>query len=206
MANNAFSTQTDLRARLVVPSGYNVPFDGHGLELSRNGIKGILFPLTPTISTQTQANYSQMNTIHSNYQQNSYVNTTLSPIQVNSAWVVQSEEEAHYLMGVMHFLRVVTKMHFGEQDSEAGTPPPVLKFSAYGSYNFDKIPVVVSSFVLNYPDDVDFVEYDGTQVPTMMSIAIDLLPQYSTTNQRNFNLTAGSNDFVSGNLYKDGFI
>lgn len=207
----------DLRARLKTPPKYFLPFQGYGEVLRKTS--GIIFPYSPTISTQQQVNYNTVSTVHSNYQQHAYVNTQNPSIQVVAPFYVQTQEDAAHVLGVMHMLRVITKMHFGENDFEPGTPPPVCRFSAYGNANFENVPVLVGSFTLNYPDDVDYIEYDGNQIPTVSSIALDLLPQYSASSQRdNFRLsTVGSSvneisgngnptDFASGALYKDGFL
>jgi hypothetical protein len=97
-------------------------------------------------------------------------------------------------------------MNFGLNDDQAGTPPPVLEFSAYGAYNFSSVPVLVGGFNFVYEDGVDYVEVNtadqAIQVPVMMVISIDLLPQYSPAKQNAFNL----NDFARGGLYTRGFI
>ena len=75
--------------------------------------------------------------------------------------------------------------------------------------NFQSVPVLVSSFTLAYPDDMDYIEFEVegvgvTQLPVMMTIAIDLMPQYSPKRQNQFSVGA----LASGSLYKNnkGFI
>ena len=210
-------SRTDLRAKLTVKglSNYNgsagnsasymLPFGGPGAALYRTG--GIIFPYTPNITVSHQVDYSMYDVVHTNYQQNAYNSTRNPAIQVTGSFVSQTPEEAQYTVGVMHFLRVVSKMHFGARDADRGTPPPVLNFSAYGAYNFSNIPVVVGSFDFVYEDGVDYVEVvtagETVQIPSMMTISISLMPQYSpgkVTGQ--FNL----NEFASGAIYKNGFI
>ena len=197
--------QTDKRARLVTKGNYNVPMNGPGAPLYRTG-RGFVFPYTPNITTQTGVEYSTYDTVHTNYQQNAYSKTRSPAIQVAGTFTNQTVDEAKYTAGVMHFLRVVTKMDFGS-DPGAGTPPPVLLFSAYGNMNFNRVPVLVTNYVFTYPDDQDYIEFevDGagtTQLPVQMTVAIDLLPQYSPAKQRQFSVGAFSN----GSLYRDGFI
>jgi len=185
-------------------AGYYLPLEGPGLALRRTN--GILFPYTPNISFAQQVEYSSYELVHTNYQQNAYGKTRNPNIQVTGLFASQTPEEAAYTVGVMHFLRVVTKMNFGNNDQDAGTPPPVLEFSAYGAYNFYKVPVLVGSFNFVYEDGVDYVEIetngDTVQIPTVMTIAIDLLPQYSPAKQNEFNMA----EFASGEGYKKGFI
>jgi hypothetical protein len=196
--------KTDLRARLRPKGKYALPFEGPGKSLQPTG--GILFPYTPNISVSHQVEYSQYDVVHTNYQQNSYSKTRNPDIQVTGTFVSQTPAEAAYTVGVMHFLRVMSKMNFGINDDDAGTPPPVLEFSAYGAYNFHRVPVLIGGFQFVYEDGVDYVKTptaNGTvQVPALMSISITLLPQYSPTKQNSFNLTR----FANGSGYTDGFI
>jgi hypothetical protein len=212
------ATRTDLRARLTprgatysgrngasaTTFGYTTPFAGPGTPLRQTN--GIIFPYTPTISVAHQVEYSQYDLVHTNYQQNAYSKTRNPTIQVTGVFASQTPQEALYTVAVMHFLRVTSKMNFGLSDKDAGTPPPVLEFSAFGAYNFHRVPVLIGSFNFNYTDDVDYVEVttagQTVQIPSMMVIAMDLLPQYNPTLQTNFNV----NEFASGSGYLKGFI
>lgn len=194
----------DNRARLSVKGSYELPFGGPGALLRTTN--GILFPFTPTITVSQQIEYSQYDLVHTNYQQNSFNRSRTPTIQITGTFASQTTEEALYTLGVMHFLRVVSKMHTGTADTLRGTPPPVLSFSAYGSQNFHNVPVLVGSFNFTYTDDIDYIEVfseGNTQsVPIIMAIAIDLLPQYSAKKQRNFNMA----DFASGKGYREGYL
>ena len=207
-------TRSDLRARLSPrgtvrggSSGYSLPFQGPGNELQRTN--GIQFPFTPNITVAHAVEYSQYDLVHTNYQQNAYSKTRNPMIQVMGTFISQTPEEARYTVGVMHFLRVMSKMNFGAEDDDAGTPPPVLEFSAYGAYNFNRIPVLIGSFNFAYDDNTDYVEVvtagEAVQIPILMAIAIDLLPQYSPAMQNRFNI----NDLARGDAYRasnGGFI
>jgi hypothetical protein len=122
----------------------------------------------------------------------------------------QTIDEAEYLVAAMHFLRVTSKMNWGQErfDADTGTPPPVLEFSAYGQYNFHRVPVLLGSFNFIYEDGVDYVEVDApnaqgpVQVPSMMTIAMDLIPQYSPARQNQFTL----DNFANGGGYRGGFL
>lgn len=214
-------TRTDQRARLKLKGGDSVgpigrgasafntspteAFLGPGAPLRQTN--GIIFPYTPNISVAHSVDYAQYDLVHTNYQQNAYSRTRNPQIQVTGQFVSQTPAEAAYTVGVMHFLRVVTKMHFGHGDPFAGTPPPVMEFSAYGTYNFNRIPVLLGSFNFIYEDNVDYVEIEtgsaaGTQIPSIMTIAMDLLPQYSAAKQNSFSLY----ELASGGGYSRGFI
>lgn len=199
--------KSDKRARLLTKPGYSLPATGPGSPLSKTN-RGIIFPYSPNITTQSSVDYNTYDTVHSNYQQHAYARTRAPNLQVAAQFINQTVDEAKYTAAAIHFLRVVTKMDFGA-DASRGTPPPVLNFSAYGAMNFQSVPVLVSSFTLAYPDDMDYIEFevDGvgtTQLPVQMTIAIDLMPQYSPQRQNQFSVGA----LASGSLYKNnkGFI
>jgi len=50
----------------------------------------------------------------------------------------------------------VTKMFYG-QDTERGTPPPLVFLQGLGEYQFNLHPCLVSSFNYNLPADVDYI-------------------------------------------------
>lgn len=196
-------TASDSRARLSAKSAYTTPFSGPGAALAPTN--GILFPFTPNISVAHQVEYSSYDLVHTNYQPNAYSKSRTPAIQVTGVFPSQTPEEAEYTVGVMHFLRVASKMNFG-QSSNPGTPPPVLELSAYGKYNFNRVPVLIGGFNFIYEDGVDYVTVGGAdstlQIPVVMTVAIDLLPQYSPGIQSSFSIE----EFASGSLYSAGFI
>jgi hypothetical protein len=75
-------------------------------------------------------------------------------------FTAQDTAEAAYLLAVIHFFRSVTKMFYG-QDSQAGTPPPLVFLSGLGQYQFNKHPCVVSNFQYSLPPDVDYIRANG---------------------------------------------
>ena len=119
------------------------------------------------------------------------------------------------MIAVLHFLRIVTKMHFGMNDKKRGTPPPVLKFSAYGDLMFSNVPVLVRSFAYDLGQDIDYVDVDTdsdeagfssgfkSKVPSMLNLVVDMVIQQTPSKLRT---TFTMNDFKSGKLVKDGFV
>lgn len=193
----------DTRAKLLCKSGYNQALQGPASVLGSKG--GIVFPYTPVITTQTQVGYNKYDLTHTNYQPMAFTHSQAPMLQVTANFVQQSTEDVDYLLGTLHFLRVATKMNFGQEDPERGTPPPVLEFSAYGPVNFSRVPVLIQGFSTTYPDDIDYI-LDGSgenRVPAMMTIAMDLAVHYSPTKTRS---TFSLNGFASGELYSRGFI
>lgn len=187
---------------------------------------GVLFPYTPSITTGSVSEYDQTSFIHSNFGYNAYVRSYPKPISITAEFTAQTNDEALYLLAVIHFFRSVTKMYFGINPYNlAGTPPPTLLFNYLGEYQFNNVPVVIKSFDYVYEANTDYVpvntsglssfsptmnvsrpakNYDGySYVPTHMTVNIDLDTQYVPIQIRNqFNL----NDFRSGKLVGEGYI
>ena len=101
-------------------------------------------------------------------------------------------------------MRAVTKMHFGDGDPSAGTPPPVLEFTALGPEGFNNVPVIALNFSNNFEDAYDYVtSTSGTYVPTVTILSMTLAPYYNPSDQQSiFNLE----NFKGGGLLGDGWI
>lgn len=203
--------ERDLRVRLEVPPEYlkglgGGPAKTGGRPLERT--KGIVFPYTPTLTVSNQAIYQAVAPTHSNYNFHAFKNSQVGPITVSGKFTAQNEYEASLILGVQHLLRALTKMKWGDDDM-AGAPPPVCRLYAYGNGMFDKVPVVVSSWKIDYPDSVDYIQvgagikdYGNNLVPSMITLNIDLQVQYSRSEQLKF----GVDEFLKGNLAGKGFI
>ena len=183
-ANPTINGLQDNRVRLRIPSTYLI---GHAKgptnELVNAG--GIVFPYTPTISMDHKANYNAVNTVHSNYTQYFYKNSAVSEINLSAKFTVQNETEAGIYLSAVHLLRALTKMRFGD-DANAGSPPPVCRLMAYGDFMLDNTPVVVGSFRIELPDNVDYfntgaaiTDYGVSTVPVISTIQLTLIPIYS---------------------------
>ncbi len=212
-----FEGAKDFRVKLKVPSKYLTPSGYLTLwPIVNNG--GIVFPYTPSISQDYTANYTNLNPIHSNYTQYFYKNSLVGPISVSGKFAVQNEEDAYLWLATTHILRALTKMHFGT-DEDAGAPPPVCRFFAYGEQQYYNVPVVLQTFKIDLPDNVDYyatkindetgrVTNDaptGSMVPTISSISITLLPMYSRQEQLGIKQV---DDYLAGtpNLRRKGYL
>lgn len=174
----------DFRAKLIVPPNYLVQMR------SASSVQSIIFPYTPSISQEYKADYTKLNPTHSNYGLYFYKSSDPGSISVAGKFTVQNNDEAYVWLTVTNTLRALTKMKFGG-DSDAGLPPPVCRFNAYGEQQYRNVPVVVTSFKVELPDNVDYyatnnednlnVEStpDGVMVPTLSTITLNLLPVYS---------------------------
>jgi len=188
---------------------------------------GVLFPYTPSVTTGSVSEYDPTPFIHSNYNYNAYVRSYPKPIGITAEFTAQSNDEALYLLAVIHFFRSVTKTYFGVNPyNKAGTPPPTLVFSYLGEYQFNNVPVIIKSFDYTLAANIDYVAVDttGTKsiysenigttlpaanykgftwVPTHVSVSLELETQYIPIKLRNqFNL----DEFRSGKLVNNGYI
>ena len=186
------------------------PFNGDGLMaplLDTSGKKlGVVFPLTPTIQMSHSANYGTYDVTGSIYQQNYYINTPNPPMLITALFPANTVEEALYSVAALHFFKSCTKSDFGSQaGATAGTPPPILKFTCYGSIHASNVPCVIRSFTYTLPEDTDYVEVeiDGEiqAVPTLSLLSLELVPQLTPKSVKNdFNIRS----FASGELMKGG--
>lgn len=197
----------DLRVILRVHRDY---LTGKSSPLANIG--GVLFPYTPQISYDNQANYASVNPLHSNYTQYFYRHSAITAIQINGKFTVQNEKDAVIWLATQHLLRSLTKMRFGE-DVNAGSPPPVCRLDGYGDYQLANIPVAVQSFKFELPDGVDYIKTDGknpkvpspfatTLVPTVSTLNLTLIPIYSRKEIQNYSV----DKFISGSLAGKGFL
>ena len=224
--------QQDQRARLQ-PKNIGKALTILGPNTSDNllyplySTNGVLFPYTPTVQTGTSAEYDNTPFSQTNYSYNNYIRTSTKEISITAEFTAQSNDEALYLLAVIHFFRSVMKTYFGISPyNRAGTPPPVLLFNYLGEYQFNNVPVVVKEVSYSLPNNIDYVAVDTTGVktkysdnievnlpasssggytwvPTHLSISITMDTQYIPIKVRNeFNL----DEFRRGDLMKKGFI
>lgn len=169
---------------------------------------GMVFPYLPTITMNHTAVYETMPVVHTNYQFQAYKNSQIEDIVISGKFTVQDMGEGMYWLATMHFLRSATKMYFG-QGPNLGNPPPICTLNGYGDFVYKNVAVVIKSFSIQLPDDVDYISVNmgaggsmngtGSQisyVPTLSTISVTVSPVVSREKLKSFNLTA----FASGNL------
>ena len=117
---------------------------------------GLILPYTPKITIASNADYQQIDTVHTNYKFQAFKNSDPGTIQIEGPMYVEDATQGLYWIAMVHYLRSLTKM-FAGNDSKAGNPPPVIFFNAYGNYVFKNIPVVVTKMSITLPNDVDYI-------------------------------------------------
>lgn len=148
----------DWRVRLSMPTG--TFFDESPALGPLIATGGLVFPFTPTITMAGSANWGNTPITHQNYAATSFDSSQPSSITIRGSFNVETQYDAAYWLGVVHFLRSVTKMFTGT-DNPAGNPPMILRLSGYGDYVFKNVPVVVNNFNIELPNNVDYI---GTNV------------------------------------------
>ena len=154
-----FSNDTDSyarRVRLRPLPGADFIY-GQGLISPLRATNGMVWMYQPVITYQQGTTYTSMELVHANTELYAYTRTNALKLAVDGKFSVQNQTEGVYALACIHFLRTVTKMYFGQSDQNAGTPPPVLYFDAYGDFMFNQLPVIVTEFTIGLPDDVDYV-------------------------------------------------
>lgn len=153
---------------------------------------GVVWPYLPQISFSTKANYNDSGkTIHNNYPFYAYQNSQVDDITIQGDFSSENEVDAAYWIAATTFFRTATKMFFG-QGENAGNPPIICQLNGYGASMFNNVPVIIKSFQVDLPDDVNYIKCDSwgtnTWVPIMSNISVTVAPVYNRRNLRQFSL------------------
>lgn len=153
---------------------------------------GVVWPYMPQVSFSTQASYNDSGkTIHNNYPFYAYQNSQVNDITIQGDFSAENEVDAAYWIAATTFFRTATKMFFG-QGENAGNPPIICLLNGYGASMFNNVPVIVKSFQVDLPDDVNYIRCDSwgtnTWVPIMSNISVTVAPVYNRRNLRQFSL------------------
>ena len=211
VATARFGSNNDTRARLSLsPKAGTILYRDPSNDLLRPLVEtdGIVWPYTPNINVSYSAAYTGNQVIHNNYSSQSYGQSTVEQITCVGQFTANNQIEATYLLSVLHFLKSATKSFFG-QDTNRGTPPPVLRFSAHGPHMFNSVPVVIANTSQDFEGTIDYINAivqgsgggidSTTKVPSLININVTLLPVISRTRQTEFSLA----EYARGELIGD---
>lgn len=195
----------DLRVKIRVPKNYLTTSLTSGMNKELEKLGGIIFPYTPAINYEHKADYSPANPTHSNFTIYSYKSSSISAISIVGKFTVQTDADAGVYLATVHLLRALTKMRSGgiTGDSDSGAPPPVCRLDAYGDAMLANVPVAITSFRVDLPDNVDYYNlgptgtafYGPASVPTIATITISCIPMYSRREMQNYSVTSWLDDF-----------
>lgn len=158
-----FVVAPDWRVRVSLAPGakYFYNADDAGILEPLRDTKGVLFPYMPKINVTYSASYSDAAVAHSNYKIYNYASSSVENVTITGVFTAQDDNEALYVLAVMHFFRSATKMFYGKDGNKTspprGTPPPLVYLTGLGAYQFDNHPMVIQNFQLDLPDDVDYI-------------------------------------------------
>lgn len=151
----------DWRVRLSLAPNANYLYNGTnpGILQPLKATRGVVFPYTPTIQVNYQANYNGIDLTHSNYKVFQYTNSSVDSVTISCDFTAQDVFEARYLLAVIHFFRTMTKMFYGQDNYPTrGTPPPLCYIFGLGGYQFSAHPLAINSFNYSLPNDVDYIK------------------------------------------------
>lgn len=213
----------DWRVRLSIPNVAS--FKASPLLSPLKQTNGLVFPFTPTIIVAHSANYQAITPTHTNYPYFAYQNSQVDQLVITGDFFVQNGVEAEYWVAALHYLRSATKMFYGGEAETLGAPPPVVKLNGYGDFIFNNVPVVVTNFTVDLPQDVDYIatglgEAMSTEksvsgaagqtitekrdsvswAPTQSLITVTVQPLYSRREIEKFSLQ----NYVNGEYIKNG--
>ena len=199
---------SEYRVRINAPTGLENdiygPMNPDNILSILYSTGGILFHYTPSITEEHSMEYKQMAMVSSNQDYYSYTNTAAPIISITGKFVTQNQMHGKYCLAIIHFMRTLTKSHFGKLDQNAGSPPPIMELNGYGRYMYNKVPVIIKGHNITFADNVDYVEvYDNqnnkTKIPIEFDLTLNLVVQNTPKRWREeFNL----DDFRTGKLMR----
>lgn len=180
-----------VKLRLAPGSDYLYNANEPGILQPLKVTDGVVFPYTPSISTQYVAQYSPTDLTHSNYRGYFYQGSHVGEIQLNAVFTAQDSNEAAYILAVIQFFRSVTKMFYGQQDAFRGSPPPLVFLQGLGEFQFNLAPCVVQTFNYTLPADVDYIRAGSPNIDgTNLQFRRDRQSAVTSTNPSNNRLGA----------------
>jgi len=163
----------DWRVRLSLPNW--ISFKNSPVLKPLKDAGGLIFPYTPTITIKSSAKYSAEPVVHTNFPFNAFKSSDPGTIDIQAPMNVEDSSQALYWIAALHYLRSAEKM-FSGNDSKAGNPPPIVFLNGYGNYVFKNIPVAVTAFSCQLPNDTDYIstEVVGSAAGSIASVADNL--------------------------------
>lgn len=194
IGENARETESkDWRVSLSVPS----QLQSSNIFSPFAELQKMIFPFNPTILLGASANYSGIQPVHTNQPFYAYENSQIDQITITGEFVQENDRDAKYWIAVLHYLRTMTKMFYGESDP-VGNPPMVVRLNGYGKHVLNNIPVVITNFTTDLPQDVDYIECTVNEevnfVPVQSTFTVTVQPQYARRSHSRFSL----NEYING--------
>lgn len=170
------------------------------------------FNTLPAIFETNTAAYETLSPAHMIGDFHVYSKSPSRAFEVNDIKLVsRNQQEARANLERVLKMRGWTKSYFGDTSGPMstelmnwlGSPPEVLLFSCLGYFN--KIPVVLETMNVNFPNDCDYIptasngendDLGGIPFPLLTNLSFKLLEQHSAAEYEQFNL----NSYRTGTL------
>lgn len=195
MAN--FSNDPTLRIKLENPASTT---DARGNRTER-----IVFNVTPSLTESGTATYRNVEPTQAPGSFHVYEGSSLRQFSLDDVKLLaRTVDEAKDKLRIMNLIRGWTKPYFGRGNAanKNGLPPDVLLLSAYGYRNLVRIPVIIQSYSISYPNDTDYLHIPRESseqgagavaeslVPIVSTVTLQLQEVRSMTEMNSFNLTS----------------
>jgi len=185
--------EADWRVRLHLgpDSKYLYNADNPGILAPLQTTDGIIFPYTPEIAVQYNANYENYDLTHSNYRGYFYTGSVTQNLIITATFTANDVNEANYMLATLHFLRSATKMFYGKDSVNRGMPPPVVFLTGLGEYQFNNHPCAITMMNYNLPTDVDYIPCGETPGTDPTEIELKASSTSNVDRMRGLGLTTG---------------
>jgi len=201
-----------------------------GADVDSIRSKEVAFRATPTLSESRSVEYSTSSPVHMPGSIQVYKRSSSRTFEISAPLISRNGRDALRNMRYLQLLRSWTLPYFGQTDTTGssdaqqrvsndvqlrGAPPDVLYLYAYADQaasvyqggfnpvNLSRVPVVVTSLGISYPDDVDYIPtsalIDGSSnqidtttavpFPIKLNVTISLLETHSPSEYERFDLT-----------------
>lgn len=146
-----------------------VPFDMAGMSsgplqpIAATG--GLVFPYTPTVDESVAINYEKSGDLtHTNEQFHVFKNRGNREITLgNCLFTADNEENARYALAAIHFFRSYSMMDYGQ--GKTARPPSPMWFSAFGPMGFQRLPVLLTGWSIQWDGNTNDLVSIGAVAP-----------------------------------------
>lgn len=170
--------------------------DSHLVTLSSPDGNYVHFKVMPEVVENRTAAYEAVQPLQFPGAFQKFKGTDSVQWSINAMFISRTSLEAQENLDNINKLRAWTMPYFGENTArdhkdKIGAPPAVLKFKGFRGVIGER-PVVITSLNWNWPRDVDYIPVGETDIPfpTVISVAIQVVESFSTTQFNNFDLEA----------------
>lgn len=135
----------------------------------------IVFQASSPIMESRSINYDTHAITHLPTDLFSYRNTSARHFTVQGKLVSRTANEATANAGYVSLVRAWALPDF----AGSGSTPPILKLYAYNSIDINGRSVILRSYSLAYPDDVDYIYTGAEPMPVIMTLTLEFDEIYS---------------------------